>query len=168
MPPEPSAYRPWMDCQLAPVAPLPWSRKPARRLNRHRLEMIISPMARPVRISRPAKTRPGVPMTHSSARKMTSRMNVVPRSSPVITSRHSTAVPGMNGTSMCRQSASWPSLSLRASRSAPHTTRASLAISDGWICCPPMAIHRVAPFCETPTPWIRVRPSPTAATASSG
>ena len=64
----------------------------------------------------------------------------------------------MSGTSMCRQSTSWPSLSLRASRSAPHTTRASLAISDGWICCPPREIHRAAPFCETPTPWIRVRP----------
>ena len=128
----------------------------------------MSTTARAIKMSRPPNTRPGVPMTHSSARKMTSRMNVVPRSSPVITSRHSTAVPGMSGTSMCRQSASWPSWSLRASRSAPHTTRASLAISDGWICWPPMSIHRAAPFCETPTPWIRVRPSPTMATASSG
>ena len=116
----------------------------------------------------PLNTRPGVPMTQSSARKMTSRMNVVPRSSPVITSRHSTAAPGMSGTSMCRQSASWPSFSLRASRSAPHTARASLAISDGWICWPPMSIHRAAPFCETPTPRMSVRQSPTTATASSG
>jgi hypothetical protein len=69
---------------------------------------------------------------------------------------------------MCRQSVSWPNRSLRASRSAPHTIRASLAISDGWICCPPREIHRAAPFCETPTPWIKVRPSPTTASASSG
>ena len=131
-------------------------------------ETIMNATARAARISMPANTRPGVPMTHSSARKITSRMNVVPRSSPVITSRHSTAVPGRNGTSMCRQSASWPSLSLRASRSAPHTTRASLAISDGWTCWPPISIHRAAPFCETATPWIRVRPRPTMATASSG
>ena len=66
----------------------------------------MSPMARAIRISMPVNTRPGVPMTQSSARKMTSRMNVVPRSSPAMTSRHSTAAPGMSGTSMCRQSAS--------------------------------------------------------------
>jgi hypothetical protein len=106
-------------------------RKPVRRLKRQRVEMIISPIARAIRISMPAKMRPGVPMIQSKARKMTSRMNVVPRSSPVITRRHSRAVPGMSGTRMCRQSPSWPSLSLRASRSAPHTTKASLAISDG-------------------------------------
>jgi hypothetical protein len=99
---------------------------------------------------------------------MTSRMNVVPRSSPSITSRQSTPAPGMSGTSMCRQSARWPNLSLRASRSAPHMARASLAISEGWTCCPPMLIHREAPFWVTPTPWMSVRQSPTTETASSG
>ena len=64
------------------------------------------------------------------------------RGAQVVARHHQQAeharVPGMSGTSMCRQSASWPSFSLRASRSAPHTARASLAISDGWTCCPPM------------------------------
>ena len=99
---------------------------------------------------------------------MTSRIIVVPRSSPDITSRQSTPAPGMSGTSMCRQSASWPNLSLRASRSAPHIARASLANSEGCTCCPPMLIHREAPFCVTPTPWMRVRQSPTTEIASSG
>ena len=116
----------------------------------------------------PVNTRPGAPMTHSRARKIISRMNVVPRSSPVMTSRHSTAAPGMSGTSMCRQSVSRPSLSLRASRSAPQTARASFAISDGWTCCPPMEIQRAAPFSATPTPRINVRQSPTTESASSG
>ena len=76
------------------------------RWKRYLAETIIKSMASVIRISKPLKTRPGVPMTHKSARKMTSRMNVVPRSSPDITSRQSTPAPGMSGTSMCRQSAS--------------------------------------------------------------
>jgi hypothetical protein len=108
-------------------------------------------------------------MNHSRARKMTSRIDVVPRSSPAITRRASTPVPGSSGTSMCRQSASMPSFSLRASRSAPHTARASLASSDGWKPIERVsAIHRVAPFTDLPTPGMSTRQSPIAEIASSG
>ena len=117
----------------------------------------------------PVKTRPGVPANHSSARKISSRMDVVPRSSPAMTSSASTPVPGSSGTSMCRQSVSMPSFSLRASRSAPHTASASFASSDGWkVSGPPRSIHRVAPFTDLPTPGMRVSPSPMMETASSG
>ena len=43
---------------------------------------------------------------------MTSRMNVVPRSSPSITSMAKIAAPGSSGISRCRQSVSWPDLLL--------------------------------------------------------
>jgi hypothetical protein len=61
---------------------------------------------RPMIASMPSIRRPGVPMIHSSARKMTSSMNVVPRSSPIITSRAMMATPGSSGMSNCRQSSS--------------------------------------------------------------
>jgi len=136
------------------------------RSKRYLAEMIMRSMARVIRISKPAEDRPGVPMTHSSARKMTSRMNVVPRSSPVITSKHSRPAPGMSAPA-CAASRRAGQLLLTSQQVGAHTTRASLAISDGWICCPPMDIHRAAPFCETPTPWISVSPS-RHETASSG
>ena len=79
----------------------------------------------------PMSSLAGAPMTHSSARKMTSSRNVVPRSLPIMTSMAISAAPGSSGTRMCRQSASWPSFSFLASRSAPHSTSASLANSDG-------------------------------------
>ncbi len=99
---------------------------------------------------------------------MTSRMNVVPRSLPYITSRASIPAPGISGTSMCRQSASIPSFSLRARRSAPQTPSESLASSEGWKFSGPSAIHRWAPFCDCATPGMMVSTSPTMDTASSG
>ena len=69
---------------------------------------------------------------------------------------------------MCRQSASMPSFSLRASRSAPQTASASLASSDGWTWSGPSWIQRAAPFCTCPTPWISVSARPITAMATSG
>ena len=93
---------------------------------------------------------------------------MVPRSSPAITSMASRPAPGISGTSMCRQSASMPSFSLRASRSAPQTASASLASSDGWNVIGPIAIQRATSLCFTATPGISVRPRPMTDTASSG
>ena len=101
--------------------------------------------ARPISTRIAANTRPGVPMIHSSARKMISRMNVVPRSSPSITSMARKPTPGSSGMSSCRQSASWFSFSLRVSRSAPHSRNANLASSDGWNWKPPICSQRAAP-----------------------
>ncbi len=76
---------------------------------------------------------------------MISKTNVVPRSSPIITSKAMMTTPGSSGMSSCRQSSSWPSFSLRASRSAPHSRNANLASSDGWNWTPPNCIQRAAP-----------------------
>ena len=97
-----------------------------------------------------ANRRAGVPITQSSASRMTSSTNVVPRSSPSMTSMASTAVPGSSGISRVRQSLSCLSCSLRASRSAPHSSSASFANSDGWIWTGPIVIQRSAPYALVP------------------
>ena len=117
--------------------------------------MIIT---KPIMARMPMNIRPGVPITHSSARKMTSSRNVVPRSSPSMTSMHSSAAPGSSGSRSWRQSLSWPSFSLRASRSAPHSTKASLANSDGCTWNGPTWSHRVAPLASTPMARTSSRP----------
>ena len=109
-------------------------------------------------------SRTGVPITQSRARKITSRMNVVPRSSPSITSMLKIAAPGSSGISRCRHSVSWPAFSLRASRSAPHSTNASLANSDGWIWKPGDLIQRSPPSTVWPTASTSIRPSTDTAT----
>ncbi len=93
--------------------------------------MIRTIIANPIRPSIPMNSRPGVPITQSRARKVVRRMKVVPKSSPSITSMLTIAAPGISGISRCRHSVSWPAFSLRASRSAPQSTKASLANSDG-------------------------------------
>ena len=57
---------------------------------------------------------------------------------------------------------------MRASRSAPHSTRAILASSDGWAGNGPSWIQREAPFTLTPTPGMSVSPRPTIDAPSSG
>ncbi len=69
----------------------------------------------------------------------------VPMSWPASTSRARIAAPGMSGISSWRESVSWRSFSLRASRSAPHTANASLANSEGWMVRPASTISRVPP-----------------------
>ena len=80
------------------------SKKPVSRLNRSRHRHQDDHDRQPAGPSRPMNTPAWVPMTQSSARKMTSRRNVVPRSSPSHTSMHRMAVPGISGMSSCRQS----------------------------------------------------------------
>ena len=80
---------------------------------------------------------PALPTTHSSARKISSSMRVVPRSSPSITRMARIAVPGISGISRLPPlGRAGRRFSLRASRSAPQSRKASLANSDGWICRP--------------------------------
>ncbi len=114
----------------------------------------------------PMSSLPGAPMIHSSAMKMTSSRNVVPRSLPIITSMHITAAPGSSGTSRYRQSVSCPSRSLRASRSAPHSTSPSLANSDGCTSVPATISHRLAP--STSGPNSSTSTSPAMLASSSG
>ncbi len=129
------------------------------RWNRYPATTIRISSTRPIMPRMPAYSWAGVPITHSSVRKMTSSRNVVPRSSPSITSMARMPAPGSSGMSRCRQSFSCLSLSLRASRSAPHSRKASLASSDGWNGNGPSVRYRVAPPDSTPITGTSSRPT---------
>ena len=136
------------------------------RWNRYPATTIRISSTSPIMPRMPAYSRTGVPITHSSARKITSSTNVVPRSSPSITSMHRRPAPGSSGMSRCRQSSSCLSLSFRASRSAPQSRNASLASSEGWKGNGPITRYRVAPPDFTPITGTSSRP--TMATNISG
>ena len=141
-------------------APLPSGcMKPVRRFSRYADVTASSSMTRHISAIIPAKMRPGVPMTHSSVMKMTSSTNVVPRSSPAMTSMLSNPTPGSSGTSRCRQSSSWRSRCGRAGRrpTAPGRPWPARTAGRG---NGPSWIQREAPFWATPTPGMRVSPRP--------
>jgi hypothetical protein len=99
---------------------------------------------------------------------MAIRMVLVPMSWPASTSTARMATPGSSGISSARPSVSWRSFSLRASRSAPQSAKASLANSEGWMVKPAKASSRVAPLTEVPTPGTRTSSRPSADRAISG
>ncbi len=80
-------------------------------------------------------------------------MIAVPMSPPSMISPSSMNATGTSGTSMCFH---WDSIALsclRASRSAPHSTRASLPNSLGWIWKePPSEIQFRLPLTDIPIP----------------
>jgi hypothetical protein len=80
----------------------------------------------------PAKSRVGAPASQSSPKRTAVRMIAVPMSPPSMMSPRSSSPTGTSGTSMCFHWFSSRLDRLRASRSAPHSTSASLANSLGW------------------------------------
>jgi hypothetical protein len=84
---------------------------------------------------------------------MAVRMIAVPMSPPIMMRPSSMNAAGTSGTSMCFHWFSSLLSCLRASRSAPHSTRASLPNSLGWSWKePPTAIQFWLPLTETPMP----------------
>ncbi len=80
-------------------------------------------------------------------------MIAVPMSPPIMISPSSMNAAGTSGTSMCFHWVSSFLSCLRASRSAPQSTRASLPNSLGWIWKePPSAIQFWLPLTATPIP----------------
>ena len=94
-------------------------------------------------------SRPGAPAVNSRQNTMATMIIEVPMSPPIITSAMISTAPGTSGTSRWSQVVS--SFSLRTSRSAPHSTSASLANSLGCTVSGPMISQFLLPLCEDPT-----------------
>ena len=90
-------------------------------------------------------TRLGAPTYQSSENAIASTTRVVPMSRSRMTRVAMAMTTGSSGTSRWTQSPS--SFALRTSRSAPHSTSASLVTSLGWTWIGPTGIQRMAP-CE--------------------
>lgn len=130
------------------VAPMHWKR--AIRLGL--VLMRTSPMNVAID-STPTNSRVGAPASHSSPNRTAVRMIAVPMSPPSMIRPSSMNVTGTSGTSMCFHCVSSRLSSLRAIRSAPHSTRASLPNSLGWIRKePPSEIQFWFPLIDTPIP----------------
>ena len=121
------------------------------------------PRKTPIRANTPSRA----PAVNSNASITVVSTTVVPMSGSAMTSSAINTAIGTSGTSRCLVSVS--RFSLRASRSAPQSTSASLAGSDGWICRPPgRLIQRVAPETFWPTPGTRTSSSSANDASSNG
>ncbi len=111
-------------------------------------------------------TRSGVPTTHKRVSRTTSTTIVVPMSGSSMIMMEIRSAPGTSGTSRCFQFPS--SLRLRTSRSAPQSTRPSLAISLGCSVYGPSSIHRWAPLIDFPNCGVSTTTSRTKETIMTG
>ncbi len=105
-----------------------------------------------------AKRRVGAPAIHSSPKRIAVRITAVPMSPPSMIRPSRMKAAGTSGTSRCFHWASSRRSCLRARRSAPQSTRASLPNSLGWIWKgPPSEIQLVLPLISWPIPgtWTR-------------
>ncbi len=123
------------------------------RLGRISTASTASPAAPPLST---VNSRAGAPTTNSRLKAMAAMTIEVPMSPPSITSPMISPDIGSSGTIRWSQLVS--RFSLRSSRSAPHSTRANLANSLGWIVSGPITSQFWLPPVET---W------PKASTASS-
>lgn len=97
-------------------------------------------------------SRSGAPTIQSSANSIATRIIEVPMSPPSMISASSSRAPGTSGTSRCFQVVRVPAFCLRASRSAPQSTSASLANSEGWNWKKPKSSQFWLPLIRTPMP----------------
>ena len=106
----------------------------------------------------------GAPPTKHTVRAMAATTIVVPRLGWSMTSVAMTASTTMTGRSVARVLCMYAAR--RASRSATHSTSASLASSEGWNVSGPTPIQRVAPL--APVPMTSTSPSSPTATSTNG
>ncbi len=158
---------PWVTCQAPSSALALGSRNEVHRRTRYSAPNDMTATALIPRIAKAANNRSGAPTAKNSPIRMKAMIMALPKSPSSVTRNMITPPTGANGMRSVGQSVTGRYLRVRTS--APHTTSASLAISEG--CSrkgPPRSIQFCWPCTDTPMPGTSTRRSRRTATPMAG